>query len=199
MVMDENELDSDPVRQFAVWYAEAEAAGLAQPDATALATATPDGRPSVRMVLLKGCGDGGFDFYTNHESRKGDELAANPHAALVLYWQPLSRQVRVEGRAVRIPDDESAAYFATRPRGSKIAAWASPQSSVVLSRADLDRLYEETDARFGDDDIPLPPFWGGYRIVPIAIEFWQGRENRFHDRIRYERSQDDWIRERLAP
>jgi pyridoxamine 5'-phosphate oxidase len=197
--VDEHEIDPNPMRQFAVWYTEAESAGLPQPDATALATATKDGHPSVRMVLLKGYDDHGFVFYTNHESRKGDELAANPHAALVVYWQPLHRQVRVEGRAQRIPDGESAAYFATRPRGSQVAAWASPQSSVVLSRADLDRLYEETDARLGGDDIPLPPFWGGYRIVPIAIEFWQGRENRLHDRVRYERSRDGWARERLAP
>jgi pyridoxamine 5'-phosphate oxidase len=197
--MDEHDLDPNPMRQFAVWYAEAQAAGLAQPDAAALATATGDGLPSVRMVLLKGYDDRGFVFYTNHASRKGNELVANPHAALVLYWQPLSRQVRIEGRSERIQDDESAAYFATRPRGSKIAAWASPQSSIVLSRADLDRLYEETDARFEDDDIPLPPFWGGYRIAPVAIEFWQGRENRFHDRILYRRSREGWTRERLAP
>ena len=156
--MDEHDLDPNPVRQFAVWYADAQAAGLVQPDAAALATATADGLPSVRMVLLKGYDDRGFAFYTNHASRKADELAANPRAALVLYWQPFSRQVRVEGRSERIQDDESAAYFATRPRGSKIAAWASQQSSIVFSRADLDRLYEETDARFEDDDIPLPPF-----------------------------------------
>jgi len=197
--MERQELDPNPVRQFAVWYAEAQAAGLAQPDAAALATATADGRPSVRMVLLKGYDDRGFAFFTNRESRKGDELAANPRAALVLYWQPLSRQVRVEGLAERVADDESATYFDTRPRGSKIAAWASPQSSVVPSRADLDRLFEQTNARFASDDIPLPPFWGGYRIVPAAIEFWQGRENRLHDRVRYERSREGWIRERLAP
>lgn len=199
LAMDEHELDTDPVRQFAVWYAEAQAAGLPQPDATALATATADGRPSVRMVLLKGHDEGGFVFYTNHESRKGSELAANPHAALAFHWQPLRRQVRVEGPVECVRDTESAEYFATRPRGSQIAAWASPQSSVVASRADLDRLYEETVARFGADQIPPPPFWGGYRLAPVTVEFWQGRDNRFHDRIRYERGRDGWARTRLAP
>ena len=197
--MDEHELDTDPSRQFAVWYAEAQAAGLLQPDATALATATAEGRPSVRMVLLKGHDERGFVFYTNYESRKGSELAANPHAALAFHWQPLRRQVRAEGPVQRIPDAESAAYFATRPRGSQVAAWASPQSSVVPSRADLDLLYEETAARFDVGQIPPPPFWGGYRLIPDAVEFWQGREDRFHDRIRYERIADGWTRARLAP
>jgi pyridoxamine 5'-phosphate oxidase len=197
--MDEHELDTDPLRQFADWYAEAQAAGLPQPDATALATATADGRPSVRMVLLKGHDGRGFAFYTNHESRKSSELAANPNAALAFHWQPLRRQVRVEGPVERIPDAESAAYFASRPRGNQIAAWASPQSSVVASRAELDRLYEETAARFGAGPIPPPPFWGGYRLMPVAVEFWQGRENRLHDRIRYERVADGWARTRLAP
>jgi pyridoxamine 5'-phosphate oxidase len=197
--MDEYALDPDPLRQFAAWYAEVQDAGLPQPDAAALATATEVGRPSVRMVLLKGQDARGFAFYTNHESRKAKELAANPHAALVFHWQPLHRQVRVEGTVERVSEKESAAYFTTRPRGSQIAAWASPQSSVVPSRTDLDGLYEQTAARFGHDEIPPPPFWGGYRIVPTAIEFWQGRENRFHDRIRYERTESSWTRARLAP
>jgi len=196
--MEEHELDPDPVRQFGVWYAEAQAAGLPQPDATALATATVGGRPSVRLVLLKACDERGFVFYTNHESRKAGELAANPCAALAFHWQPLRRQVRVEGSVERIPEAESVAYFATRPRGSQIAAWASPQSRPVSGRTELDGLYDEADARLADD-VPLPPFWGGYRVVPTVIEFWQGRENRLHDRIRYERSGGGWTMTRLAP
>ena len=188
--MDIHELDPDPVRQFGVWYADAQAAGFAQPEATALATATLDGRPSVRMVLLKGHDERGFTFFTNLTSRKAGELAANPHAALVLYWQPLHRQVRVEGVVEQIAAAESDAYFTTRPRGSQVAAWASPQSAVVKSRADLDRLYTETSERLREGEITRPSFWGGYRIVATVIEFWQGRDNRFHDRIRYERSTD---------
>ena len=151
------------------------------------------------MVLLKGHDERGFVFFTNHESRKGKELAANPRAALVLYWQPLNRQVRIEGTVELIADDESDTYFATRARGSQIAAWASPQSRPIAGRKELDERYEVTAARFPDDNIPLPPFWGGYRVVPSAIEFWQGRENRFHDRIRYERAATGWTRTRLAP
>ena len=165
----------------------------------ALATATSAGRPSVRMVLLKGHDERGFTFFTNRESRKGDELAANPQAALVLYWQLLNRQVRIEGTVEPIADAESKAYFATRLLGSRIAAWASPQSQPIAGRAELDRRYAEAVARFPDEDIPLPPFWGGYRMVPDAIEFWQGRENRLHDRIRYERGARGWTRTRLAP
>lgn len=197
--MEERWLDDDPIRQFAAWYEEARGSGVPQPDAAALATATAAGRPSVRMVLLKGHDERGFAFYTNHDSRKARELTANPYAALVFHWQPLHRQVRIEGRIERVPDDESAAYFATRPRGSQVAAWASPQSSVVSSRAELDALYEQSTARFGGDEIPPPPFWGGYRVVPDALEFWQGRENRFHDRLRYERAGGDWASARLAP
>jgi pyridoxamine 5'-phosphate oxidase len=197
--MDERALDPDPIRQFSTWYAEALASDLAQPDAAALATATEEGRPSVRMVLLKGHDQRGFAFYTNHDSRKSREMTANPHAALVFHWQPLHRQVRIEGTVERVSEEESAAYFATRPRGSQVAAWASPQSSVVASREDLDALYEQAAAQFDADEIRPPPFWGGYRIVPAAIEFWQGRENRFHDRIRYERTDRFWARVRLAP
>ena len=195
----ERDLDPDPVRAFAGWFAEAVAAGIAQPEAMALATATPDGRPSVRMVLLKGHDERGLVFFTNHESRKGEELAANPDAALVLYWQPLNRQVRIEGAVVQIADAESEAYFATRAPGSQIAAWASPQSQPISGREELDERYAATEARFPDDNVPLPPFWGGYRVIPSAIEFWQGRENRFHDRIRYERAATGWTRTRLAP
>ena len=195
----EQDLDPDPIRAFAAWFAEAVAAGVAQVEAMALATSTPNGRPSVRMVLLKGHDERGFTFFTNRESRKGDEIATNPHAALALYWQPLNRQVRIEGAVERISDAESEAYFATRAPGSRIAAWASPQSQPIPGRAELDQRYAEIEARFADSEIPLPPFWGGYRVVPEAIEFWQGRENRFHDRLRYERTAVGWTRARLAP
>jgi len=197
--VDESELGPDPVREVAAWYADAVAAGLPQPEAMALATVGRDGRPSVRMVLLRSHDERGFTFFTNRESRKGAELAANPRAALVLYWQPLSRQVRIEGVIEELSSSESAEYFATRPRGSRIAAWASAQSRPVEDRAQLDRLYTEADARFRGGDIPLPPFWGGYRVVPDAIELWHGRENRLHDRVRYERDPDGWSRIRLQP
>ena len=196
--MDERDLDPDPIVAYAAWFATAVAAGGAQPEAMALATAAVGGRPSVRMVLLKGHDERGFTFFTNRDSRKGEELTANPQAALVLYWQPLNRQVRIEGRVERIPDAESEAYFATRALGSQIAAWASPQSQPI-DRAELDERYSAVAARFPAGTVPLPPFWGGYRVVPEAIEFWQGRENRFHDRIRYERTSGGWTTTRLAP
>ena len=197
--MDLRDLDPDPIRAFAAWFAEAVSAGFAQPEAMALATSTSDGRPSVRMVLLKGHDARGFTFFTNRESRKGDELAANPRAALVLHWQPLHRQVRIEGAVERIADAESETYFATRAPGSPIAAWASPQSRPIAGREELDERYAEVEARFTGGDVPLPPFWGGYRVVPDAIELWQSRENRFHDRLRYEQIKDGWARTRLAP
>jgi pyridoxamine 5'-phosphate oxidase len=196
--VDARDLDPDPIRAFAAWFAEAREAGVPQCEAMTLATSTPDGRPSARMVLLKGHDERGFAFFTNRESRKGEEMAANPHAALVLYWQPLNRQVRIEGRVERITDVESAAYFATRAPGSRIAAWASPQSRPI-EREDLDARYAEVESRYPPDGIPLPPFWGGYRVVPDVVEFWQGRENRFHDRIRYNRTAVGWVRKRLAP
>ena len=197
--VDQQDLDPDPIRAFAAWFADAAVAGIAQLEAMALATSTPDGRPSVRMVLLKGHDERGFTFFTNRESRKGDEIAANPHAALALYWQPLNRQVRIEGAVERIADAESEAYFVTRPPGSRIAAWASPQSKQISGRGELDERYAEVEERFPAGEVPLPPFWGGYRVIPDAIEFWQGRENRVHDRIRYERTHDGWNRTRLAP
>jgi pyridoxamine 5'-phosphate oxidase len=197
--MTADELDRDALDQFAAWYAEARTAGLAQPDAMALATAGIDGRPAVRMVLLKGHDRRGFCFYTNHESRKAQELAGNPSAALAFHWYELHRQVRAEGRVERVDRAESDAYWATRPRGSQLAAWASPQSRVVAGRTELDALYAAAEARFTGIEIPSPPFWGGYRLVPDAVEFWQGRENRFHDRVRYERAPDGWERVRLAP
>ena len=197
--MEERDLDPDPLRQFEAWFAEAREAGVEVPEAMALATATPSGRPSARMVLLKGADERGFAFHTNYESRKGDELAANPQAALLFHWRPLGRQVRVEGRVERVSPDESEAYFRTRPLGSRIAAWASPQSRPLTDRAELERLYEEASERLPGDDVPRPPHWGGFRLVPVAYEFWQHAENRLHDRVRYERDGNGWRRERLAP
>jgi pyridoxamine 5'-phosphate oxidase len=197
--MDEHDLDPDPLRQFHAWFAEAGAAGVEVPEAMALATATRDGRPSVRMVLLKGADESGYVFHTNYESRKGGELAANPWAALLFHWRPLGRQVRVEGRAERLPADESEAYFATRPLNSRLAAWASPQSRPLAGRDELDRLYADAAARFPGDDVPRPPHWGGFRLVPAAYEFWQHQDDRLHDRIRYERDGGAWKRFRVAP
>ena len=197
--MDERDLDPDPLRQFQRWFDEARDAGIVAPESMALATATPDGRPSVRMVLLKGADEAGFAFHTNYESRKGGELEANPHAALLFHWQPLGRQVRVEGRVERVPAEESEAYFRSRPLGSRLAAWASPQSRPLADRDELERLYAEAAARFPGEEVPRPPHWGGFRLIPDAYEFWQHADNRLHDRIRYERAADGWKRERLAP
>jgi pyridoxamine 5'-phosphate oxidase len=197
--VEERDLDPDPLRQFGTWFEEAREAGVGVPEAMALATATPDGRPSVRMVLLKQADDVGFRFHTNYESRKGGELASNPRAALLFHWRPLGRQVRVEGEVERLAPDESDAYFRTRPVGSRIAAWASPQSRPLNDRAELEQLYGEAAARFPGEDVPLPPHWGGYRLLPDTYEFWQHAENRLHDRVRYERDGDRWFRARLAP
>ena len=196
--MEERELDPDPLRQFERWFEDARAAALQVPEAMALATATSDGRPSARMVLLKGADERGFAFHTNYESRKGGELAANPQAALLFHWQPLGRQVRIEGRVERVTAEESAAYFRTRPLGSRLAAWASPQSRPLADRAELERLYADAQDQFGED-VPLPPHWGGLRLVPDAYEFWEHGDDRLHDRVRYERREGGWRRERLAP
>jgi len=196
--VDERDLDPEPLRQFERWFDEAREAGVEAPEAMALATATPGGAPSVRMVLLKAADERGFAFHTSYESRKGGELAANPRAALLFYWQPLRRQVRVEGRVEQLAADESEAYFRTRPHGSRLAAWASPQSRLIADRDELERLYAEAAKRF-PKDVPLPPHWGGFRVVPDAYEFWQHGENRLHDRVRYERGDNTWARVRLAP
>jgi pyridoxamine 5'-phosphate oxidase len=192
-------LDEDPFRVFAEWFAAAVAAGIRSPETMTVATATIDGRPSARMVLLKGASSDGFDFYTNRDSRKGSELAENPRAALVLYWQALDRQVRIEGAVSTLDDAVSFAYFSSRPRGARIAAWSSPQSQPIADREALLAAYAEADARLPGEDVPLPPFWGGYRVVPDAIEFWESRENRVHDRVRYTRSESGWTRSRLGP
>jgi len=197
--LDRSDLLDDPVAQFLSWLADAEAAGITLPNAMALATAGADARPSVRHVLLRAADYRGFVFYTNHESRKGRQLAENPHAALVVLWRELDRQVSVAGRVDRIDDDESDAYFAARPRGAQIGAWASPQSAVLDDRGELDRRVADAEARFRDRGVPRPPHWGGYRLVPASFEFWQGRTFRLHDRFRYEREPAGWRVERLAP
>jgi pyridoxamine 5'-phosphate oxidase len=184
--------------QFAAWFDDVLEADLREPYAMTLATAGVDGIPSARTVLLKGHDEQGFLFFTNHGSRKGSELAVNPHAALVFYWNPLDRQVCVRGTVARLSQEESETYWVTRPRGSRLGAWASRQSAVLESREVLDERVDELDRRFGDD-IPLPDFWGGYRVTPITVEFWQGRTNRLHDRFRYSRAPGGWHQDRLHP
>lgn len=186
--------------QFRLWFEEVVATGLPEPEAMTLATATVDGRPSARMVLLKHVDPRGFVFYTNYEGRKAHELLDNPRAALVFFWQPVRRQVRIEGDVSMVSAEESDAYFSSRGRGSQLGAWASRQSSVIASRAALDRNLTDVERRFEDRDVPRPPYWGGFRVTPHTIEFWQGRVNRLHDRLVYRRtSGDQWVRERLSP
>jgi pyridoxamine 5'-phosphate oxidase len=194
-------LGSDPHAVLARWLAEARAAELFEPEAAALATATADGRPSARMVLVRGVDEGDLRFYTNHESRKAAELAANPHSALVFHWgPPLRRQARIEGTVTRLGEDEAVAYFETRDRESRIGAWASPQSRPLASRSELELRVADAEARFaGESEVALPPFWGGYRVVADAVELWQNRPSRLHDRVRFERSTTGWRRTRLAP
>jgi pyridoxamine 5'-phosphate oxidase len=194
----EDDEPNDPFELFRRWYADAQASPNGQPDAMALATATPDGRPSVRMVLFKGLDERGFVFYTNYESRKGEELTVNPRAALAFFWYELQRSVRIEGQVERVSPEESDAYFASRALGSRISAAASNQSRVIPDRETLEARVRALEAQYGED-IPRPANWGGFRVAPQVIEFWQGKPNRLHDRLRYRRDDGTWVRERLAP
>jgi pyridoxamine 5'-phosphate oxidase len=194
------DLDPNPIKQFDSWFAAAIKAGIRDANAMALATATADGKPSVRVVLLKTFDEAGFVFFTNYVSSKGRNLEENPRAALVLYWMEVERQVRIEGTTEKVSHEESEAYFRTRPFGAQIGAWASPQSEVIDGRRVLDARLAEMTQRFAGGEIPLPPHWGGYRLKAQTIEFWQGRTNRLHDRFRYTRqSNDSWLIDRLAP
>lgn len=199
--LDVSDLAPDPVAMFERWMQEALVAGLHEPNAMVVSSVSADGQPSSRMVLLKGFSDEGFVFFTNKESRKGEELGANPRCALLFPWHPLERQVRVDGEAVLLERSAVDAYFAKRPRGAQLGAWASDQSRPVDSRAALAAAYARVEERYLDEDVPVPPHWGGYLVVPHAVEFWQGRPGRMHDRLVYRRTQTagGWATERLAP
>jgi len=197
--LNDSDLLPDPLAQFERWLADAAAAGVVEPTAMALGTVSAAGQPSVRIVLFKGFHQGGFCFYTNYESRKGGELAARPEAALSFWWDRLERQVRIEGQVERVPRELSDHYFHSRPRGSQIGAYTSQQSRVLEQREQLDARLAATGERFAGQDIPLPDYWGGYVVLPRTIEFWQGRANRVHDRLRYVRDGNGWSIERLEP
>jgi pyridoxamine 5'-phosphate oxidase len=194
----ERDVDPDPILQFEKWFEEALHAGLIEPNAMTLATSTRDGHPSARVVLLKGADANGFVFFTDYRSRKGAELDANPHVSLCFWWDALQRQVRISGTAVRVSREETAAYFHTRPHGSRVGAWASQQSTTLASREMLEKEVERLERAY-PDDVPLPPHWGGYRVTPASLEFWQGRPSRLHDRIVYTRDGSAWKIGRLSP
>ena len=195
----EQDADAEPLGQFRGWFADARAAGVREPEAMALASATRSGNPSVRMVLCKSFDEQGFVFFTNYESRKGLELTENPRAALLFHWDPLGRQVRIEGAVERVAVEESTAYARSRPRRSQLSALASPQSRTVASRAELERAVAELGVRWADGEVPLPSTWGGFRLTPRSFEFWQQRSDRLHDRLLYRRAEGGWQIERLAP
>jgi pyridoxamine 5'-phosphate oxidase len=194
------DLDPDPIRQFTLWFTDAANAGIRDANAMSLATATPEGEPAVRIVLLKGFDEHGFVFFTNYSSEKGKQLEANPRAALALYWVQLERQIRIAGKVERTSREDSERYFHSRPQGSQLSAWASRQSEIVDSRQILDARLAKMAERYADGKTPLPSHWGGYRVKPKTIEFWQGRQNRMHDRFRYtQQTKGDWLIDRLAP
>ena len=197
--LDEAQADPDPIRQFEKWFADAIAAEALEPNAMALATATRDGVPSARIVLLKGVDASGFVFFTDYRSRKSAELTENPLAAMTFLWKEIERQVRITGSVSRVTTAESDAYFQSRPVGSRLGAWASHQSSVLVSRAVLEDRLRDVTERFADGEVPLPPHWGGFRLVPDEIEFWQGRPDRLHDRLLYQRAETRWTVSRLSP
>ncbi len=200
LVLLEADVPADPFALFSQWYLAAESAELPEPSAMTLCTASRDGFPHARMVLMRGFDDTGFKFYTNYQSFKAEQLTANPRAALVFFWAPLMRQIRIEGLVEVLSAEESDAYFRSRPRGHRLGAHASPQSQVIADRSILEDNLAEVTSRFaGVEDVPRPSHWGGYRVVPLKFEFWQGRENRLHDRMRFTRAGTGWLRERLAP
>jgi len=195
----EKDLARDPFRQFEKWFQEAEAAKLTEPNAMTISTATRDGRPSARTMLLKGVDGRGFVFYSNYESRKGRELEANPRATLVFPWLAIERQVIVEGTVTKVAREESDAYFHSRPRASQLGAWVSQQSSIIAGRSLLEESMKALEKKYAGQEVPLPPYWGGWRLMPETVEFWQGRRSRLHDRLRYRRVAEGWTIERLAP
>ncbi|QIP13474.1 pyridoxamine 5'-phosphate oxidase [Spirosoma aureum] len=197
--LDTTDVLSDPIAQFQVWFNDALNAKVPEPNAMYVSTVTADGRPDGRIVLLKGISEAGFVFFTNYESRKGQELASHPFATLTFFYQELERQIRIEGQVEKVSSDESDAYFSSRPRGSQIGAWVSNQSLVIESREVLENRQHELETQFADGPVPRPSYWGGYRVIPDAIEFWQGRPSRLHDRIRYRKQAENWLIERLAP
>ena len=195
----ESSINRDPFAQFNQWYGQARRTGLPLPNSFALATVTPDGKPDARMLLLKGVDEKGFVFFTNYESRKANEIAKNPNATMVFHWNELFRQIRIEGRLEKVSAEESDAYFQSRVRGSRIGAWASRQSSVIADREELEAQVKEIELRYKGQHIPCPPFWGGFRLIPERIEFWQGRPDRLHDRLCFMREGDGWKMFRLSP
>jgi pyridoxamine 5'-phosphate oxidase len=197
--LDPAEVAPEPIAQFNAWFAAAGEAGIYEPEAMTVSTVDADGHPTSRFVLLRGLDERGFSFYTNYRSAKGRALEAHPYAALTFGWLRIHRSVRVEGPVQRLPEAESDAYFASRPRGARLGAWVSPQSAVIAGREELDRAFAEAEARYAGGEIPRPPHWGGFLVRPRRVEFWEGRPNRLHDRVRYERDGEGWRIERLAP